>query len=100
MVVPVIVETDTAPVSAVSWPAIIAGGFVAAAFTLLLLALGAGLASASSRPGRPVTTSPPPGLRPSRHLRGGRRGHGVRAGGYITGRLRIRYYGRRSKSIS
>ena len=43
MVDTVIVETDTAPVSAVSWPAIIAGGFVAAAFTLLLLALGAGL---------------------------------------------------------
>ena len=42
MVDAVIVESDSAPVSAVSWPAIVAGGFVAAAITLLLLALGAG----------------------------------------------------------
>jgi hypothetical protein len=43
MVDTVIVEAETPAVSAVSWPAIIAGGFVAAAFTLLLLALGAGI---------------------------------------------------------
>ena len=35
-------ETAASP-SAVAWPAIIAGGFVAAAFSLLPLALGAGL---------------------------------------------------------
>src|SRR4249919_1515649 len=43
MVDTVIVEAEAPAVSAVSWPAIIAGGFVAAAFTLLLLALGAGI---------------------------------------------------------
>jgi hypothetical protein len=42
MVDTVIVEAEAPAVSAVSWPAIIAGGFTAAAFTLLLLALGAG----------------------------------------------------------
>jgi len=43
MVDTVIVEAETPAVPAVSWPAIVAGGFVAAAFTLLLLALGAGI---------------------------------------------------------
>ncbi len=43
MVDTVIVEAETPAVSAVLWPAITAGGFVAAAFTLLLLALGAGI---------------------------------------------------------
>jgi hypothetical protein len=43
MVDTVIVEAESPPVSAVSWPAVIAGGFVAAALTLLLLALGSGI---------------------------------------------------------
>jgi hypothetical protein len=38
MVDTVVVETEASPTSAVSWPAVIAGGIVAAAFTLLLLA--------------------------------------------------------------
>ncbi|HLJ64199.1 MAG TPA: hypothetical protein VKT70_08845, partial [Stellaceae bacterium] len=48
------------PVSAVSWAAIIAGAFVAASVTLVLLALGAGLGLASISPwprsGASVTT--------------------------------------------
>jgi len=43
MVDAVIVENGPASNSAVSWPAIIAGAVVAAALTLMLLALGAGL---------------------------------------------------------
>jgi len=43
MVDTVIVEAESSPVAAVSWPAIIAGGLLAAALTLLLLALGAGI---------------------------------------------------------
>ena len=39
----VIVETERAPISAVSWGAIIAGAAVMAALTLLLLALGTGI---------------------------------------------------------
>ncbi|HZP98240.1 MAG TPA: hypothetical protein VFB13_01795 [Reyranella sp.] len=43
MVDTVIVENERAPISAVSWGAIIAGAAVMAAFSLLLLALGAGI---------------------------------------------------------
>ena len=59
MVDTVIVENEVPPTSAVSWPAIIAGAFVAAAFTLLLLALGAGLGFSVVSPwrGAPDITS-------------------------------------------
>jgi hypothetical protein len=39
-----------APVSAVSWPAVFAGAFVATAFTIMLLSLGSGLGLASVSP--------------------------------------------------
>jgi hypothetical protein len=85
--------------SAVSWPAIIAGAFVAASVSLVLLALGSGLGFAS--------ISPWPG-------------HGVTAktfaittaiwlivmqwvssgfGGYITGRLRTRWTGTHTHEV-
>ena len=85
--------------SAVSWPAIIAGAFVAASVSLVLLALGSGLGFAS--------ISPWPG-------------HGVSAktfaittaiwlivmqwvssglGGYITGRLRTRWTGTHTHEV-
>jgi hypothetical protein len=43
MVDTVIVENETAPTSAVSWPAIFAGAAVSAALSLILVAIGAGL---------------------------------------------------------
>lgn len=44
MVDAVVVETHPVPTRAtVSWPSIVAGGFVAAALTSMLMALGAGL---------------------------------------------------------
>ena len=94
MVDTVIVETDTAPTSAVSWPAIIAGGFVAAAFTLLLLALGAGLGFSVVSPwhGAADITS-------TKAATVGGIFMAVTAvmasalGGYITGRLRVRWQG-------
>src|SRR5580700_3907157 len=85
--------------SAASWPAIIAGAFVAAAVSLVLLALGSGLGFAA--------ISPWPG-------------HGVSAttyavttaiwlivmqwlsscaGGYITGRLRTKWAGTHSHEV-
>src|SRR6202795_5302880 len=85
--------------SAASWPAIIAGAFVAASVSLVLLALGSGLGFAS--------ISPWPG-------------HGVSAktfaittaiwlivmqwvssgfGGYITGRLRTRWTGTHTHEV-
>ena len=92
MVDTVIVEAETPAVSAVSWPAIIAGGFVAAAFTLLLLALGAGIGFSVISPwsGTPDITTTKAALVGGIYM-------AVTAvmasalGGYITGRLRVRW---------
>lgn len=92
MVDTVIVETDAAPASAVSWPAIIAGGFVAAAFTLILLALGSGIGFSVFSPwsGPPDVTTATAATVAGIYM-------AVTAvmasalGGYITGRLRVRW---------
>ena len=92
MVDTVIVEAETPAVSAVSWPAIIAGGFAAAAFTLLLLALGAGIGFSVISPwsgASDITTT-------KAALVGGiyMAVTAVMAsalGGYIAGRLRVRW---------
>ncbi len=92
MVDTVIVEAEAPAVSAVSWPAIIAGGFVAAAFTLLLLALGAGIGFSVISPwsgAADITTT-------KAALFGGiyMAVTAVMAsalGGYVTGRLRLRW---------
>jgi hypothetical protein len=92
MVDTVIVENEAPQESAVSWPAIIAGGFVAAAFTLLLLALGAGLGFSVVSPwhgAHDITT-------PKAAMVGGifMAATAVMAsalGGYITGRFRTRW---------
>lgn len=94
MVDTVVVETDAAPTSAVSWPAVIAGGIVAAAFTLLLLALGAGLGFTVVSPwrGTPDVTTTKAATVAGIYL-------AVTAviasalGGYISGRLRTRWLG-------
>jgi len=94
MVDTVIVENEAQPASAVSWPAIIAGGFVAAAFTLLLLALGAGLGFSVVSPWRGT-----PDITSSKAALVGGIFMAVTAvmasalGGYITGRLRVRWLG-------
>jgi hypothetical protein len=73
----------------VSWPAIIAGGFVAAALTLMLLALGAGLGFSVVSP-----WSGPPDISTTTAATVGGIYMAVTAvlssaiGGYITGRLR------------
>jgi hypothetical protein len=92
MVDTVIVEAEAPAVSAVSWPAIIAGGFAAAAFTLLLLALGAGIGFSVISPwsgASDITTT-------KAALVGGiyMAVTAVMAsalGGYIAGRLRVRW---------
>jgi hypothetical protein len=92
MVDTVVVETEAAPTAAVSWPAIIAGGFVAAAFTLLLLALGAGLGFSVVSPwrGTPDITATKAATVAGIFM-------AVTAvmasalGGYISGRLRSRW---------
>ena len=81
MVDTVIVEAETPAVSAVSWPAIIAGGFVAAAFTLLLLALGAGIGFSVISPWSGLARHHhDQGCPGRRHLYGRHRSHGFRAG--------------------
>ena len=92
MVDTVIVEAETPVVSAVSWPAVIAGGFVAAAFTLLLLALGAGIGFSVVSPWSGL-----PDITTTRAAMVGGIYMAVTAvmasalGGYITGRLRVRW---------
>jgi hypothetical protein len=92
MVDTVIVENEVAPTSAVSWPAIIAGAFVAAAFTLLLLALGAGLGFGVVSPWRGT-----PDITSTKAAMVGGIFMAVTAvmasalGGYIAGRLRTRW---------
>lgn len=86
-------ETVGSP-SAVAWPAIVAGGFVAAAFTLLLLALGAGLGLTTVSPWRdsPDITTVRAATFAGIYM-------AVTAviasalGGYIAGRLRTRWSG-------
>lgn len=92
MVDTVIVEADSGPVSAVSWPAIIAGGFVAAAMTLLLLALGAGIGFSVVSPWSGL-----PDITTTKAATVGGIFMAVTAvmssalGGYVTGRLRVRW---------
>jgi hypothetical protein len=92
MVDTVIVEADSSPVSAVSWPAIIAGGFVAAAMTLVLLALGAGIGFSVISP-----WSGAPDITTTKAATVGGIFMAVTAvmasalGGYVTGRLRTRW---------
>lgn len=91
MVDTVIVEQE-APTSAVCWPAIFAGGVVAASFTLLLLALGAGLGFAVVSPWRGM-----PDISSAKAATVGGIFMAVTAvmasalGGYIAGRLRTRW---------
>ena len=92
MVDTVIVESDSGPVSAVSWPAIIAGGLVAAALTLVLLALGAGIGFSVVSPWSGL-----PDITTTKAATVGGIFMAVTAvmssalGGYVTGRLRVRW---------
>jgi hypothetical protein len=92
MVDTVIVEAETSPVSAVAWSAVVAGGFVAAALTLLLLALGAGIGFSVISP-----WSGSPDITTTKAATVGGIYMAVTAvmasalGGYITGRLRMRW---------
>lgn len=94
MVDTVIVEADTSPVSAVSWPAIIAGAVVAMALTLLLLALGAGLGFSVSSPwasNGTITTTKAATV--SGIFMAVTAVMSSALGGYIAGRLRTRWAG-------
>jgi hypothetical protein len=85
--------------SAVSWAAIIAGAFVAASATLLLVALGAGLGFASVSPwpnsgasATTITAATAIWFIVTQWISSG-------AGGYITGRLRTRWVGTHTHEV-
>ena len=87
------------PSSAASWPAIIAGAFVAAAVSLILLALGSGLgfASISPWPGKGVTATTFAAttaiwLILTQWVSAG-------FGGYLAGRLRTRWIGTHAHEV-
>lgn len=92
MVDTVIVEAESPPASAVSWSAIVAGGFVAAAMTLVLLALGAGIGFSVISP-----WSAPHDISTTKAATVGGIYLAVTAvmasalGGYLAGRLRARW---------
>jgi hypothetical protein len=88
-----------ASTSAASWPAIIAGAFVAAAVSLILLALGSGLgfASISPWPGKGVTAmtfaaTTAVWLILTQWVSAG-------LGGYLAGRLRTRWIGTHAHEV-
>src|ERR1700722_18562899 len=92
-------DTLVTEASAVSWAAIIAGGFVIAAVTMLLLALGSGLSlsSVSPWPGSGVsattfTVMTAIWLIVVQWLSAG-------LGGYVTGRLRTHWTGVHSHEV-
>jgi hypothetical protein len=91
--------TVEAPVSAVSWPAILAGAFAAAAITLILLAAGSGFGLAS--------VSPWPGMGASAKSFTIMAGvwliivqwFASGLGGYLTGRLRTKWVGTHTHEV-
>jgi hypothetical protein len=87
------------PISAVSWPAIIAGAFVAAAASLVLVVLGSGLGLASVSPWRNVgatattfTIMTAIWLVVVQWAASG-------LGGYLTGRLRTKWVGTHTNEV-
>ena len=93
------VTTHSHSASAVSWPAIIAGAFVAAAVSLILFALGSGLGFAAMSPwqgkgvsGVSVAVTAAIWLILTQWISAG-------VGGYIAGRLRTRWVGTHTHEV-
>jgi hypothetical protein len=93
------VTTHSHSPSAVSWPAIIAGAFVAAAVSLILFALGSGLGFAAMSPwqgkgvsGVSVAVTAAVWLILTQWISAG-------VGGYIAGRLRTRWIGTHTHEV-
>src|SRR5580704_18947603 len=84
-------RTD-APKSAASWPAIIAGAFVAAGASLILLALGSGLGLASVSGWGTFAAKTAIWLIVMQWVSAG-------LGGYIAGRLRTRWIGTHTHEV-
>ena len=88
MVDTVIVENETTPVAVVSWPAVLAGAAVAAAFSLMMLALGSGLGFSAFSPWSTHTVDTLRGATFAGIFLAVTAVIASALGGYITGRLR------------
>src|SRR5580704_5436960 len=90
MQVPVI-DSDSTNSSGVSWAAVIGGAFVAAAFYLILLALGAGMELSSLSPWSGATASPASLTNVAIGWLVFSEIVSSALGGYLAGRLRIKW---------
>jgi len=84
-------DSDLANASGVSWPAVIGGAFVAAAFYLILLALGAGLELSSISPWSSTSASPSSLTNVAIGWLVFSEIVASALGGYLAGRLRIKW---------
>jgi hypothetical protein len=87
------------PISAVSWPAIIAGAFVAAAASLVLVVLGSGLGLASVSPWRNVGASATTFTIVTAIWLIVVQWAASGLGGYLTGRLRTKWVGTHTHEV-
>jgi len=88
MVDTVIVENEATPVAAISWPAVLAGAAVAAAFSLMMLALGSGLGFSAFSPWSTHTVDTLRGATFAGIFLAVTAVIASALGGYITGRMR------------
>jgi len=99
MVDTVIVENETAPVAAVSWPAVLAGAAVAGAFSLMMLALGSGIGLSTFSPWSPNTVDTLRGATFAGIFLAVTAVIASALGGYITGRLRRIWHNTHSDEV-
>src|ERR1700743_2132484 len=88
MVDTVIVENETTPTAAISWPAALAGDAVAGAFSLMMLALGSGIGFAPFNPWSSHSIDTLRGATFAGIYLAATAMIASAVGGYITGRLR------------
>ena len=88
MVDTVIVENETTPAAAISWPAVFAGSAVAGAFSLMMLALGSGIGFSTFNPWSSHSVDTLRGATFAGIYLAATAMLASAVGGYITGRLR------------
>jgi hypothetical protein len=88
MVDTVIVENETTPTAAISWPAVFAGAAVAGAFSLMMLALGSGIGFSTYNPWSSHSIDTLRGATFAGIYLAATAMIASALGGYITGRLR------------
>jgi len=95
----VIVENEAAPPAVISWPAVLAGATVAAAFSLMMLALGSGLGFSTFSPWSTHTVDTLRGATFAGIFLAATAMLASALGGYVTGRLRRLWSGVHSDEV-